>query len=145
MNTKQLVGAIFSTVAKVVLAAIIILYVYKGAITAYDYGYRIFAEEAMSDEPGRDVSVTIADGRSVKEIGELLESRGLIRDAKLFVFQELLSEYHGEIKPGDYVLNTSMNAEELIETMAAEEEPDSAEAEELQTDEADSAESTEEQ
>ena len=46
---------------------------------------------------GRTISVSIVEGRTVKEIGEILEEKGLIRDAKLFYFQEMFSEYKGEL------------------------------------------------
>ena len=51
------------------------------------------------------------------EIGQILEEKGLIRDAKIFYIQETLSEYHGYLAPGIYELNTSMTIEEMINTM----------------------------
>lgn len=127
MNGKQWAGAIVSTIFKVAVAAVVIYYVYKASTIAYDYGYRIFAEGPVSEEPGFDVSITITSDKDVKDIGELMESRGLIRDANLFFFQELLSEYHGKINLGVYTLNTSMTVEEMLEIMAAEEETQSEE------------------
>ena len=56
-----------------------------------------------------------------------MESRGLIRDSKLFLLQELLSENHGKIKEGTYTLNTSMTVSEMLEIMAGEEETESSE------------------
>ena len=49
----------------------------------------------------------------------ILEEKGLIRDAKLFYFQEVLSAYRGKMQPGFYTLNTSMTANDLMATMAA--------------------------
>lgn len=132
MNGKQLAGTILGTVLKIVVAVIVVFYVYKAATVAYDYGYRIFAEEPVSKEPGYDVTVAITSDKDTKDIGELLESRGLIRDSKLFVLQELLSEHHGKIKEGAYTLNTSMTVEQMLEIMAAEEE-ETESSEEAQT------------
>ena len=42
----------------------------------------------------------------------------VIRDANLFVIQELLSEDHGKIQPGIYDLSTSMTAQEMVAVMA---------------------------
>lgn len=130
MNGKQLAGTILGTVLKIAIAVIVVFYVYKAAAVAYDYGYRIFAEEPVSQEPGYDVTVAITSDKDTKDIGELLESRGLIRDSKLFVLQELMSEYHGKIREGAYTLNTSMTVEEMLEIMAAEEEETESSAEE---------------
>ena len=122
MNGKQVAETILSTIVKIAIAVVVVLFVYKAAVTAYDYGYRIFAEEPVSVEPGYDVTISITSNKDVKEIGELLESRGLIRDSKLFYLQELFSEYHGKIKEGTYTLNTSMTAEEMLVILAGEEE-----------------------
>jgi len=128
MNGKQWAGTIIGTVLKIAVAAVVVYYVYKASVIAYDYGYRIFAEGPVSEEPGFDVSITITEDKDIKDIGQLMESRGLIKDANLFFLQELLSEYHGKIKPGVYTLNTSMTAEEMLEIMAEEEETQSDEA-----------------
>lgn len=118
MESKHIIRAVFATVFKVVIAAIVIMYVYRFSILAYDYGFRIFGEEPVSLPPGETKTVTVAEGFSVQELGEALESKGLIRDAKLFVIQELLSDYKGMIEPGTYELNTSMTAEEMIGVMS---------------------------
>lgn len=122
MNTKQLMGTVIGTIIKVVIAAVIIMYVYKGVVIAYDFGYRVFAEEPVSAKPGITYTVTITEGKSVKDIGAALQEYGLIRDAKLFYAQNLLSEYRGKLEPGVYQLNTSMTAEEMMVIMAGADE-----------------------
>lgn len=128
MNGKQWAGTILGTIIKIAAVIVVVYYVYKAASIAYDYGYRIFAEGPVSEAPGFDVSITITSDKDVKDIGELMESRGLIKDANLFFLQELLSEYHGKLQPGVYTLNTSMTVEEMLEIMAAQEETASEEA-----------------
>lgn len=123
MNTKQVIGAVLGTILKVALAVVVIFYTYKGAVMAYDYGYRIFTEPAMTAEgQGWDVSVDITVGKSTLEVGEILEAKGLVRDARLFYVQNLLSEYNGKLRPGSYTLNTSMTAREMMEIMSLEPE-----------------------
>lgn len=109
------VGAIL----KITLAAVLILLIYNGAMKAYAFGYQIFAEEPMSTGTGTTVSVTIVEGKSVMEIGEILEEKGLISSANLFYFQEMFSSYKDEIAPGVYELNTSMKPQEMMAVMAA--------------------------
>lgn len=119
MKTNQIFASVFSIILKVVIIVAAILLIYKGATTAYDYGYRLFTEPAVSQGTGREVTVSITSGKSAKEVGKLLESKGLIRDAKLFVLQELISDYHGKIQPGIYTLNSSMTADEMLAIMSA--------------------------
>ncbi len=121
MNTKQMVGAIIGMVLKVSIAVLVIIFVYRGAVVAYDYGYRIFEEEPVSEAPGIDLTVEITVGKSALQIGEILEQKGLIRDAKLFYIQNLLSHYKDKMKAGVYTLNTSMTMEEMMEIMSPQE------------------------
>ena len=118
MNAKYLVITVVETIIKVVLIAAVIVFVFRGATKAYDFGYRVFADEPVSVSGGRTITVGIAEGASVKEIAQMLEEKGLIEDAKLFVVQELLSAYHGEILPGIYDLSTDMTAEQMLAIMS---------------------------
>lgn len=119
MNTKKIVFTIFKTCIMFVLILLIGMFVYKLSAKAYDFGYRIFAEEPMSPAPGYTMSVAIVEGKSVMEIGQILEEKGLIRSAYLFYLQEMVSSYHGKLQPGVYELSTAMTPEEMIEIMAA--------------------------
>ena len=119
MSPRKVAWAIIKTIFAVVIAAVIMMLGYRFAFNAYDFGYRIFAEEPVSPEPGLTMSVAIVEGKSAKEIGEILEEKGLIRDAWLFYLQEFFSSYHKELKPGIYELNTAMTPEEMMAVMAA--------------------------
>lgn len=127
MNTKQIIVAVFGTVIKVAIAVVVIFLVYKGAIMGYDYGYRVFKEEPVAESPGVDVTVDVTIGKTTMQIGELLEAKGLIRDAKLFYVQNLLSHYKDALKPGTYTLNTSMTISEMMEIMSAKESEETTE------------------
>lgn len=131
MSAKQIVGSTIEMIIKIVVFAFIIMFLYKAAVTAYDYGYRVFAEEPVSEGEGRIISVYVEENNSVSDIGQMLEEKGLIRDGKLFVIQELLSEHHGKIQPGIYDLNTAMTSQEMIAVMsetAPEEDTESTES-----------------
>lgn len=90
----------------------------KVSFVAYDFGYRVFTESAIDEEPGKYVEVTIEDTMGAKEIGSLLEEKGLVRDANLFWLQYKLSAYSGEIVPGTYTLSTAMTPREMMILMA---------------------------
>ncbi len=118
MNGKYLVGAVIEAVIKVIVIAVVVMFVFRTATTAYDFGYKVFADKPFSVSGGRTITVGIAESASVKDIAQMLEEKGLIEDARLFVVQELLSAYHGEILPGIYDLSTSMTAEEMLAVMS---------------------------
>ena len=118
METKDVVSAILSTMIKVVLTVLVVILVYRGAITGYNFGYRVFKQESMTLGEGRTVTVTITESMSVKEIGELFLQKGLIKDTTLFTAQYYLSEFREEVKPGTYELSTAMTVEEMMEVIA---------------------------
>lgn len=128
MDSKKVAMGIISTSLRVIVLAIIIFVVYGMSLSAYDFGFRIFAEEPVTYGEGRDVEVVIPEGKGVLQIGEILQKNGLIKDSKVFFFQEMLSAYHDKMRPGIYTLNTSMTATEMMAVMAEEvsEEPEFA-------------------
>ena len=85
MKVKYIIGAIVETVIKLVALIFIVTYVIRGATAAYDYGFRVFAEEPMEAGEGRIISVSVANGDTAKEVGQMLHDMGLIRDAFLFI------------------------------------------------------------
>ncbi len=124
MKSKNVVMPVFSIVFKVVVAIIIVMLVYTWSKTAYEYGQRVFNEPPVSVGSGRNITVVVNQGDTAKEIGAMLKKNGLIRDAELFMIQEMLSAYKGEMQPGTYELSTAMTTEEMMEIMSmqAEEE-----------------------
>ena len=118
MNSKEVIVPVFSTVFKIVVAVIIVMLVYKWSVSAYEYGQRVFNEPPVAAGEGRVITVTVEAGDSAKKIGNMLEEKGLIRDAKLFQIQEMLSKYKDKIQPGTYELSTAMTTEEMMGIMS---------------------------
>lgn len=118
MNGKYLVGVVIETVLKVIVIAAAVMFVLRASGQAYDFGYRVFADEPVSVTGGRTITVGVAEGAGIKDIAAMLEEKGLIEDAKLFVVQEFVSAHHGEILPGIYDLNTGMTAAEMLAVMS---------------------------
>lgn len=115
---SSIVAGGFFRFALYLIIAIAVIYIGK---SAYDFGYDIFYQQPMdSEEEGRDITVVVEDGDSVYQIGKTLENRGLIRDAKVFVVQEKLSNYSGKLQTGTYILNTSMTPDEMMEILSRE-------------------------
>lgn len=115
---KRIVSGIIGTSLRAIVIAVVVMFVYRWSIQAYEFGFRIFAEEPVSIGSGRDVEITVPMGDGAMDIGKILEQHGLIKDAKLFYCQELLSAYHGKLQAGSYTLNTAMSATEMMAIMA---------------------------
>lgn len=119
MSAKKFATTIISVSVEVIFLALIIIVIYNGGMKAYSFGFSVFAEQPITAEPGRNVSVTIDSKLSAYELGKFLEEKGLVRDAKVFYVQMKLMSVNGKVKSGRYTLNTSMTAEEMIQTITA--------------------------
>lgn len=122
MNAKKIVLSITMTCVKIAVLVLIIYALFIFGRHAYEFGYDVFSNVTISDPPGKEVAVTITDDMSVMEVGELLESKGLIKDSRVFWVQEKLSRFTSKIKKGNYILTTAQTADQMLEVMAQETE-----------------------
>ncbi len=127
MKGKQFAYSFLGTVIRIVVLIILAIVLFKLGGKAYEFGFRIFTEEPMSEPPGRDVQITVSKSDGIKEVSKMLEDKGLIRDAKLFRIQEKVSMYDGDIHPGIFTLNTSMTAEEMFAVLLESDQKDEEE------------------
>lgn len=114
MKGKQIAYSFLGTVIRAVILVVLTIVIFKIGGKAYEFGFRIFTEEPMSEAPGRDVQITVSKSDDIRDVGKVLEEKGLIRDATLFAIQEKFSLYTGDLQPGIYTLNTSMTAEDMF-------------------------------
>lgn len=133
MSIKQVIGAFLNMVFRLAISCFIVVAVYRIAMYSYHFGYMVFNDAAKEVSPGRDITISVEMDDSVMDIGQTLESRGLVEDGRIFFVQERLSEYHEMIKPGVYTLNTSMKPSELIAAMAAVTDEEEEEEDDLLT------------
>ena len=118
MDVNKLVFRFVRVSFSILILLLVVVGLVKVGTYCYDFGYRIFAEQPVDSEPGRDVTVQISDGMSDKEIAKELERKGVIRDAKIFYVQIKISAYSGKLYPGTYTLNTSMEAKQILALLA---------------------------
>ncbi len=114
---KFLLGLLDASV-KIAFVVVVVMLISKYSKIAYDYGYHIFNQSAVSSGTGRSVTFTVRDGDSADTIADNMAGVGLITDKRLFKLQERFSEYHGMEKAGTYELSTAMTPEEMLAIMA---------------------------
>ena len=73
MKARYLITAAVETIIKVVVLAAVVVFIVRGASKAYDFGYRVFADEPISVSGGRTITVGISENMSVKDISLMLE------------------------------------------------------------------------
>lgn len=114
MQTRKIFFRILVIFMKLLLALVIMLGIYHFGEYAYYFGHSLYDNSSVSDPPGKDVAVVLPEGTTVRQAAELLESRGLISDKNVFLVQERLSKYHGQLRAGNYVLNTSQSGQDML-------------------------------
>lgn len=117
MNVKQLLGAFSAAIVKIVVSAVVIVLVFRLAVYAYDFGYRVFADLPVSEGEGRTVNVVVSEGQGSRELAKMLEQKGLVNDANVFWIQIKLSECDDKLQPGTYELSTAMNSEQMLQIL----------------------------
>ena len=119
MKSSKMALSVLNSVLGILIMVLILFVTLKAGEAAYNLGYRVFTEPSVDKEPGKDV--TVRKGISATELGSLLEEKGLVDNGVLFSIQLYLSSFDDKLKSGDYVLNTSQTAEEMIQILAGEE------------------------
>ncbi len=118
MNTRKAAKRVASICLKVAVFILICLaMVYLGQ-TTYRYTRAVFSDEAIEEEPGRDIRITIQQDVTVEKFAEVLEEKELIKDAGIFKLQMKMAEFGDTVKKGSYELNTSMTPTEMFKILS---------------------------
>lgn len=119
MSASKIVLNILYVCTTILLFVVVAFSLLKLGAASYDMGYRVFTEQPMERSPGRDVVVMVAENMSARELGIVLEEKGLINDANLFLIQMKLFTYPNKVRPGLYTLNTAQTAKDMLAVMTA--------------------------
>ncbi len=95
---------------------IVILLIVAGL--AFWYFTRMLAAPDKPDS-AREVSFEIVSGQSVKQIGQSLESSGVIRSAWAFEWYVWLEGVTDKIQAGEYILNTGQKLDTTVNVITA--------------------------
>lgn len=123
----KVVMRVLSVSISALFGVLVVCGLYQIGLKCYDFGYRVYTEPAVSQGKGTEQIVQITEDMETKELADLLEEKGLVRDARLFYLQAKLSKF--ALVPGVYKVSTSMTARELMVAMTpvAEEETEAEE------------------
>lgn len=120
----KVVLRVLSISISVLFGVLVVCGLYQIGQRCYDFGYRVYTEPAVSQDDGTDALVQITDDMGTGELAELLEEKGLVRDARLFYVQAKLAGF--KLEPGMYTVNTSMTAREMMAAMTPPKEEEAA-------------------
>ena len=106
------------TVTKFFVYSVAVVILIYCSIAAFHLGTEIFSKEGVEEVPGTEMTIEIAQGTSLKELGEKLEEYGIVRNSIVFFIQTKIYEVKS-VKPGTYTFNTSDSGDKIIEKLEA--------------------------
>ncbi len=103
------------------MVSILIIYgIGAACMQGYHFCYEIFGSVVVEDAPGTEQSFRVMEADNMWETAVRLEQDGLIVNRYSFYLRtRLMDEKAVVLKPGEYVLNTSMTYEEIINQLTA--------------------------
>ena len=123
MEAKKLAGTILSVSCKTLIFVMIALLMILMVQNLYDFGQRIFREEAKTNTADAVlVTVAIPEDSSALDVANIMVDYGVVEDSKLFFVQLMLSDYKDKIVPGVYTLSTDMKPTEIMKSISPETE-----------------------
>lgn len=115
-----LLNAIFYIIVVIVIA--------NFSTTAYEFAYQIFGDVAVESEPGHDIEVKIKKGESTISIATKLEKKKVILNKYSFLIRAKIT--NKIIIPGTFVINSSMNYDEILNILTTPSKEESNKAKE---------------
>ena len=89
-----------------------------GCKTAYGFGYEVFGSVAVEEEPGMDVAFQVEAADTIESVSKKLEEENLIVSQYSFRAKvRVLNNSDNILKPGIYMLNTSMDYQEILDQL----------------------------
>ena len=113
-SIKLIIGISLNAIAIV----LVIFLVYSVGTNAFAFGAKVFNEQSVDDESAnRVVEVTIPSKITTSQLTQILYTKGLINDKRIFYVQVELSDYKNKFIEGTYTLGTSMKPSKIMETL----------------------------
>lgn len=105
-------------ILNLVFYALSFIFIYYLAGKAYTFAYEVFGNQVVDSAPGRNITITVNDKDTIRDVAETLEQQEIIIDQTSFVVRAILTEK--EIHSGTYTVNSSQSYAEILEILDTE-------------------------
>ena len=122
-KVSKLSKAALKVSVRLVIYTILFVGVWFGVKEAYRFGHDIFYDQAVDNEPGKDVQVTVTEGMEAGDVAGVLYDNGLIKNKLAYRLQAKFFNY--SVKAGTYTLNTSQTIRQLLQAINSGEDNES--------------------
>lgn len=109
-------GSMLQLFVNIIIYTILILLIVRAGGQAYTFTYRLFGSVRM-DTIGMNVTIQISEEESEMNVASKLELNKVIPDKYSFYFKMKLAK--AELHSGEFVVNTSMDYDEIIAVLTS--------------------------
>ena len=111
-----MVGFTLGTALNIVILVVLVVAAYNFTIRAYNYG-RGFSEIFFEEKPFAEAEIILEDGATLGEVAAMLEEEGIIGNALIFRFENILKGNNNPFNAGTYSLNSNMSTNAINFTL----------------------------
>lgn len=111
----KITSAVLRVFLNILFYIAIILVLVQAIKITYNFSYQLFGSVSVEAEPGIDTEFQIAKGESTMDVAKKLEAGNLIVNKYSFYLKTKFKEYN--IYPGTFILNTSMDYDEILDVI----------------------------
>ncbi len=111
----KITSAVLRVFLNILFYIAIILVLIQAVKITYNFSYQLFGSVSVEAEPGIDIEFQIAKGESTMDVARKLEAGNLIVNKYSFYLKTKFKEY--DIYPGIFILNTSMDYDEILDVI----------------------------
>lgn len=102
-------------VAEILLVLLVVFGVVRCCQGSYHFCYEVFGSVSMEKEPGQNKDFQVKETDDMFRVAKRLQKEKLIKNPYSFYARTLMMDQSEiNLRPGSYVLNTSMDYEEIV-------------------------------
>jgi len=114
----RLVYHVLVFIVEILVTLLVVVGMIQCCQASYRFCYEIFGSIAVEEGPGSDKDFEVKKSDSVYRMAERLQEEGLIKNKYSFFIRVFLTEKNQTVfHSGKYVLNTSMDYEDIINVL----------------------------
>ncbi|BBF43264.1 hypothetical protein lbkm_1951 [Lachnospiraceae bacterium KM106-2] len=118
MNTKaayKVTSSVLHLILNALFYVLVIFVLVKACTFSYQFAYQVFGSVQVEQAPGTDRVVDIRKGEATMDLATALEMKNIIVNKYSFYLRAKLA--NERIMPGTYTLNTSMDYNDILNTI----------------------------
>lgn len=114
----RVLKGVLQLLLNIIFYVLVVLAVMELSKAAYNFSYQIFGNVVVEEAPGTEVKVEIQQGESTSSVArKLAVKRIAVNEYSFYLRAKFTTGSDKPILPGEYVLNTSMNYDEILEVI----------------------------